>query len=109
MRVSTILQILLALLTSASLNTKAAEGERAELQLLVNLLNQSKQIIARGELSASEVINPRYRLDYMRLRQDVDRVRDGIEHYLSPSRAQPSDPSELIGDYTTEPARESSP
>nr|WP_273649646.1 RAQPRD family integrative conjugative element protein [Pseudomonas aeruginosa] len=39
-----------------------------------------------------------------RVRKDLQRVRAGIQDYLTPPRAQPRDPVELSGDY-----RQSSP
>ncbi|WP_446680239.1 integrative conjugative element protein, RAQPRD family [Bordetella hinzii] len=46
----------------------------------------------------------RYHFDHARLREDLQRVRAGIQDYLTPPRAQPRDPVELSGDY-----RQSSP
>ncbi|WP_241286792.1 RAQPRD family integrative conjugative element protein [Pseudomonas aeruginosa] len=46
----------------------------------------------------------RYHFDHARLRKDLQRVRAGIQDYLTPPRAQPRDPVELSGDY-----RQSSP
>ncbi|ENE2732426.1 RAQPRD family plasmid, partial [Stenotrophomonas maltophilia] len=40
---------------------------------------------------------------------DLARVRAGIQFHLTPSRAQPRDPSELAGDYRTERAASPSP
>ncbi|MEG7168371.1 RAQPRD family integrative conjugative element protein, partial [Pseudomonas aeruginosa] len=42
--------------------------------------------------------------DHARLREDLQRVRAGIQDYLTPPRAQPRDSVELAGDY-----RQSSP
>lgn len=41
----------------------------------------------------------RYHFDHIRLREDLLRVRAGIQDYLSPSRAQPREPEPLVGDY----------
>ena len=43
-----------------------------------------------------------YSFDYQRLTDDIARIRQGLKDYLSPSRAQPRDPVELSGSYTTE-------
>ncbi|MBF3224681.1 RAQPRD family plasmid, partial [Pseudomonas aeruginosa] len=51
----------------------------------------------------------RYHFDYPRLLADLARVRAGIQFHLTPSRAQPRDPSELAGDYRTERAASPSP
>ena len=50
-----------------------------------------------------------YHFDYPRLLADLGRVRAGIQAYLTPSRAQPRDPAELVGDYRTEQTPPSSP
>ena len=41
----------------------------------------------------------RYHFDHARLREDLQRVRAGIQAYLSPPRAQPREPEPLAGDY----------
>lgn len=41
----------------------------------------------------------RYHFDHTRLREDLQRVRAGIQDYLSPPRAQPREPEPLFGDY----------
>ncbi|MCQ9186712.1 hypothetical protein KMT30_48280, partial [Streptomyces sp. IBSBF 2953] len=52
----------------------------------------------------------RYRFDYHQLIQDIQRIRRGVRSYLSPSRAQPRDPAELVGDYRLDtPLTEPSP
>lgn len=53
----------------------------------------------RALSSATGADRVRYRFDYPRLTADLERVRDGINNYLSPSRAQPADLVELSGDY----------
>lgn len=50
----------------------------------------------------AEGSHSRYHFDYARLRDDVQRVRSGINDYLTPQRAQPRDPAELVGDYRAE-------
>ena len=48
----------------------------------------------------------RYHFDHARLHADISRIRRGIEDYLTPSRAQPRDPSAVLGQYSRD---ESSP
>ena len=63
----------------------------------------------RDRASTAEPVE-RYRFDYLRLSQDIQRIRHGVQGYLSPSRAQPREPSELVGDYRLDtPIAESSP
>ena len=68
--------------------------EREELTLLLNQLNQ----IARTG------INERYYFDYPRIHGDITTLRSGIEHYLTPARAQPRDTATLVGQYREEKA-----
>lgn len=44
--------------------------------------------------------NARYAFNFDRLSADLDLVRQGINDYLTPSRAQPRNPPELTGHYT---------
>jgi len=45
-------------------------------------------------------LDARYTFDYARLSADIDLIRQGINDYLTPSRAQPRNPPELTGHYT---------
>lgn len=51
----------------------------------------------------------RYHFDYVRLREDIERVRAGIRDYLTPQRAQPRDPVALVGGYRQESEEEDTP
>ncbi|AUZ58481.1 putative type III effector Hop protein [Pseudomonas sp. XWY-1] len=62
----------------------------------------------RARSSATGADRVRYRFDYPRLTADLERVRDGINNYLSPSRAQPADLVELSGDYRADALHSSS-
>ena len=44
----------------------------------------------------------RYHFDYVRFRDDVQRMRQGIRDHLSPQRAQPRDSLPLSADYRRE-------
>ncbi|MDR0575965.1 MAG: raqprd family integrative conjugative element protein [Candidatus Accumulibacter sp.] len=63
-----------------------------QLDLIDRLAGQAARVTAGKDT--------RYRFDYPRLREDVDRVRAGLRDYLVPPRAQPRDPAPLSGDYT---------
>jgi RAQPRD family integrative conjugative element protein len=79
--------------------TFAAEGREPE--RLAAMLRQLDLIDRQAE-SAARLAPPgraRDRFDYERLREDLQRVRAGIQDYLVPRRAQPRDPVELNGDY----------
>ena len=100
--------VLLSLVAMASLNAMAYSGdERAELDLIIQQIRAINQIAQRADQSSTS--SARYRFDYPRFRHDLRRIEAGLQDYLSPRRAQPADPTELIGDYAAEPARESPP
>ncbi|XUK68169.1 Putative type III effector Hop protein [Pseudomonas yamanorum] len=69
-----------------------------------------EHLAIRAQIASPTGSVRRYRFDYPRLTQDIQRIRQGVQDYLSPSRAQPRDSTELVGEYRldTTPA-ESSP
>lgn len=69
-------------------------GLLRQLDLIERLAEDSARL-PRDETS-------RYHFDYLRFRDDVQRMRQGIRDYLSPTRAQPRDPLPLSGDYRRE-------
>ncbi|GFE79163.1 hypothetical protein GCM10011487_11630 [Steroidobacter agaridevorans] len=85
--------------------TADSDLENARLAALMRQLDVLDRLAAQS--ASSPPANTRYHFDYARLRQDLVRIRTGIEDYLSPSRAQPRDPDTLSGEYRREgvPAR----
>ncbi len=77
----------------------AAESER--LIALVRQLDMLDRLAEHSERLPKQDAS-RYHFDYARLREDIERVRSGIRDYLTPQRAQPRDPTTLIGDYRQE-------
>ena len=77
--------------------------EREQLAALARQLNLIDRLAEHAANTAPQE-RARYHLDHARLREDLQRVRAGIQDYLTPPRAQPRDPVELSGDY-----RQSSP
>lgn len=72
--------------------------EREQLSALARQL----ELLDRLAEHAADVLpqeRARYHFDYARLREDVKRVRAGVQDYLVPQRAQPRDPLPLAGDY----------
>lgn len=64
-----------------------------------------RQLDAAARLSSTSTVvvtdpNTRYTFNYARLSADLDLLRQGINDYLTPSRAQPRTPPELTGHYT---------
>ncbi|EMB3197625.1 RAQPRD family integrative conjugative element protein [Salmonella enterica] len=82
----------------------ASLTEREELTLSLNQLNQIEASLHRAQQSARTGINERYYFDYPRIHGDITTLRSGIEHYLTPARAQPRDTATLVGQYREEKA-----
>lgn len=76
--------------------------EREELTLSLNQLSQIEASLHRAQQSARTGINERYYFDYPRIHGDITTLRSGIEHYLTPARAQPRDTATLVGQYREE-------
>ncbi|MHA6164138.1 integrative conjugative element protein, RAQPRD family [Pseudomonas sichuanensis] len=77
----------------------AAASEQANIEVMIRQLNALEDSARRSAAVASEP-GQRYYFDYERLAGDIQRVRQGLQEYLTPSRAQPRDPAELAGKYT---------
>ncbi|MFG0553418.1 RAQPRD family integrative conjugative element protein [Pseudomonas sp. yb_9] len=76
--------------------------KRSDLGLVQRQFIVIEQLTERAENSSDDAAGSRYRFDYPMLTADLERIRQGIHKYLSPSRAQPADMVDLIGDYRTE-------
>lgn len=72
--------------------------EHAQLAALARQLDLFERT-ARHSASLARTERVRYHFGYARLQQDIERIRAGIGDYLTPQRAQPRDPVELLGDY----------
>lgn len=77
----------------------ATASERANIEVMIRQLNALEDT-ARRSTQVAEEPGQRYFFDYQRLASDIQRIRQGLQDYLTPSRAQPRDPVELMGDYT---------
>lgn len=76
--------------------------ERSDLGLVQQQITSIELLADRASTASVSTAEARYRFDYPRFAADLERVRQGIQKYLSPSRAQPADLIELSGDYRTE-------
>lgn len=74
-------------------------SEQANIEVMIRQLNALEDSARRSATITSEP-GQRYYFDYERLAGDIQRVRQGLQEYLTPSRAQPRDPAELAGKYT---------
>ncbi|MGX9761252.1 integrative conjugative element protein, RAQPRD family [Pseudomonas shahriarae] len=87
-----------------------SDQEQVQLSLIQRQLDTIEASVQKAEASSFIEPNERYRFDYSRLTEDIQRIRQGVQNYVSPSRAQPRDPSELTDDYLLEtPPTEPSP
>lgn len=101
---------LLVLTTLNSGSYAASAHEQDQLSLILQQLDTIEHLAARAQTASSAESAERYRFDYPRLTQDIQRIRQGVQGYLSPSRAQPRDPREIVGDYRLDiPSAEPSP
>lgn len=76
--------------------------DRSDLRLVQQQITSIKLLADRASTASVSTAEARYRFDYPRFAADLERVRQGIQKYLSPSRAQPADLIELSGDYRAE-------
>jgi len=96
--------VLAVALTNASpASAGDASPEHAQLATLARQLDLIDRLAEHAAHTAPQE-RARYHFDHARLRKDLQRVRAGIQDYLTPPRAQPRDQVELSGDY-----RQSSP
>jgi len=96
---------------SAQAGTTDSAPEQERLTAALRQLDGIERLIApEAERPIDE--HARYFFDYARMRADVQRIRAGIQDYLTPSRAQPRDANQLFGDYrqtTVAPAEAEGP
>ncbi|WP_223518095.1 MULTISPECIES: RAQPRD family integrative conjugative element protein [unclassified Pseudomonas] len=91
--------LLLSLAVFHGSSYAASAHEQDQLSLMLQQLDTIKRLATRAEAAVTSDPVERYRFDYPRLTQDIQRIRQGIQGYLSPSRAQPRDSAELVGNY----------
>jgi len=77
----------------------ASAHEQDQLSLIQRQLDTIERLATRAEAASTAEPVERYRFDYLRLSKDIQRIRQGVQGYMSPSRAQPRDAIELVGDY----------
>lgn len=88
----------------------ASAHEQDQLSLVQQQLDVIERLATQAAATSTTEPDDRYRFDYTRLIRDIQRIRQGVHGYLSPSRAQPRDTDELAGDYRLDiPPAEPSP
>ncbi|TNF83484.1 conjugal transfer protein [Pseudomonas sp. ICMP22404] len=91
--------LLLALSIVDGSSYAASAHEQDQLSLVQQQLDIIERLATQAEAASTAEPDERYRFDYPRLALDIQRIHQGVQNYLSPSRAQPRDPGELAGDY----------
>lgn len=92
------LTALFALCTPALAMVHPVGDERQQLSLILRQLDALDRVAKSGASFTVDTAG-RYRFDYPRLTTDIELIRQGINEYLIPSRAQPRDPPDLTGHY----------
>lgn len=77
----------------------APTTEQASLALMLTQLNHIESTLQRAQAPAE-----RFFFDYTQAYADIGTIRTGIEHYLTPARAQPRHIIPLSGRYRLEDA-----
>ena len=104
------IRVLMLTLIAFHSDSFAAGEHEQQLSLFIRQLDTLDELVLRASRDEAPESNTRYRFDYSRLTQDIQRIRHGVQDYLYPSRAQPRDSTELVGDYRLDtPSTESSP
>lgn len=89
------------LVIGPSVALASTADEQTHLALILQQLQRIDTLSHEAEASAAAP-QARYGFDYPRFTHDLELLRQGINDYLHPSRAQPRDPVELSGDYRRE-------
>jgi RAQPRD family integrative conjugative element protein len=92
--------LLVALLGIAVTATQAfadADGEREALARLAHEIEALTPLVAKAEAQADPDARIRFRYNW--LRQDLERVRAGIQAHIDAPRAEPRKVEPLRGDY----------
>ncbi|CAM3520144.1 putative exported protein [Xenorhabdus nematophila ATCC 19061] len=83
----------------------AQAAEKDELASAKNLIEQVQMALERANLAEKQAdtpTRPRYDFDYLRIKADLNTIKAGIDHYLTPSRAQQQASGTLSGHYRQE-------
>lgn len=92
-----LLVILLAAATAATQAIADADGEREALARLTHEIDTLAPLVAKAEAQAEPDARIRFRYEW--LRQDLERVRAGIQAHIDAPRAEPRKVEPLRGDY----------
>lgn len=105
-RHSALAMLLLAGLSTALPATATDDSnEKEHLAAVVRQLDLLDRLAKQSAAIAPQE-RARYHFDYTRLATDLQRMRAGINDYLTPLRAQPRDPAALQGNYRQDSEQE---
>lgn len=91
------------LLALSMFSTPVLSAEKDELALALRQLDQVQSALERAKILALQnTSDGRFFFDYEQASRDLTTVRQGIETYLEPSRAQPRDNETIVGQYRKE-------
>jgi RAQPRD family integrative conjugative element protein len=79
-------------------------SEKDELALVLRQLDQVQAGLERARVIADQSVNERFYFDYQQALHDITTMKQGINGYLAPSRAQPVPPNVISGQYRAEAA-----
>jgi len=91
--------VLLGANTGSPVALAASGSENTNIEIMIRQLNALEDT-ARRSAKLTDEPGKRFYLDYQRLTDDIKRIRQALEGYLTPSRTQPRDPVEIFGTYT---------
>ena len=95
--ISILLAGMLAAVMPLHLARADAEGEREQLARVIHELQAIEPLLRAAESQANPDARVRFRYDW--LRQDLQRVRSGIQEHINAPRAEPRSFPPLRGDY----------
>lgn len=76
-----------------------SDYEREQLRLMLIQLDNIDILASQSKANSTTSVNDRFSFDYPGLKKDIQAIRQGLLHYLEPSRAQPRQLFELNTDY----------
>jgi len=94
---------LFVLLLPVLATSQVHASEKDELALVMRQLDQVQAGLDRARVVANQNgQDARFYFDYLSATRDITTMKQGIERYLEPSRAQPSVPMSVSGQYREE-------
>ncbi|PHM46582.1 RAQPRD family integrative conjugative element protein [Xenorhabdus miraniensis] len=84
---------------------QAQAAEKDELANAMRLIEQVQMALERANITEKQSDTskrPRYDFDYQSIKADLNTIKAGIDHYLTPSRDQPHESGLLSGHYCQE-------